>query len=294
MIDIIIPTYNRSELLDRTLLSVLNQSVDKQLIKVFVVDDGSRDDSESIAMKYSDRLNLKYFYQEDKGYRVASARNLGLKNGISDICLLIDSGILMKSDCVKQHLDFHYRNAEPVAVIGYVYGFDDYDPDLSHLQEICEDIQDVDKIIGYLETNKLYVDVREGEFSRFDGQIHQLPAPWVYFWTGHVSFNRKCLKDGVFFDVAFEPRYGFEDMELGYRICSNANKMYLLREAKVFHFPHRKRQCYDKDIATNQKVFQEMYRDHTAVQLFAQFGGAFGFNDFLLQIQKFYGSPLAV
>jgi glycosyltransferase involved in cell wall biosynthesis len=291
MIDIVIPTYNRSELLNHTLSSILKQSVDKKMINVFVVDDGSADDSERVAKEYSKVLNLHYFYQEDKGYRVASARNTGLKNGTSDICLLIDSGILLRSDCVKQHLDLHRRNPDPIAVIGYVYGFDDDDPDLEHLQKICAGMPDVDEIIDYLEVHKLYLDVREVEYSRFNGQIHWLPAPWVFFWTGHVSFNRKCLKEGEFFDVIFEPRYGFEDMDLGYRMHCNSIKMHLLREAKVFHFPHRKLQSYDKQTVMNQKVFQMKYKNDPVIRQFEEHGGMWGFNDFLLEKQK-YGVPV--
>src|SRR5258708_4083133 len=130
MIDIIIATYNRSSLLDLTLSSVLRQTIDLALVNVIVVDDGSNDNTKEIVRSYAGKVKLLYLFQEDRGYRVASARNMGLNNCSADICVFIDAGIILESGCLQEHFEFHSNYDRPASAIGYVYGFDENDPDL--------------------------------------------------------------------------------------------------------------------------------------------------------------------
>jgi glycosyltransferase involved in cell wall biosynthesis len=287
MIDIIIPTYNRKALLEMTLKSLVNQSTPREFMNVVVVDDGSSDGTEAVVKYYKDKLNLRYFYQEDRGYRVGRGRNLGLKNSYSDICLLIDSGILLASDCVNSHLDFHNKFDSPIACIGYVFGFDNEDSNLDDLDEIVETKQSVDSIIEYLHQKRMFLDVRESEYASFNHLIHLLPAPWVYFWSGHVSFNRQCMQGEEYFDLAFEPRYGYEDIDLGYRLHARGIKICLNTSAKTFHFPHRKKNSYASDLIINSNVFYDKHKAEI-IKLFNDNGGVFGFNDLLIKMG--YGS----
>jgi glycosyltransferase involved in cell wall biosynthesis len=72
---IILPTYTRSELLIRALESIQSQSYENW--KCVIVDDGSTDDTETVANEFINR-NSQFFYikQENKG--VNSARNAGI------------------------------------------------------------------------------------------------------------------------------------------------------------------------------------------------------------------------
>ncbi|MBY0445348.1 MAG: glycosyltransferase, partial [Burkholderiales bacterium] len=76
-ISIVIPTYNRADLLRYTLESLVLQTLDKQLFEVIVVDDGGSDNSEEVVRAFAEQLNIKYFWQEDKGFRAGKARNIG-------------------------------------------------------------------------------------------------------------------------------------------------------------------------------------------------------------------------
>jgi glycosyltransferase involved in cell wall biosynthesis len=74
-ISIITPTYNRKELLEKAILSVINQ---KQGIhfdwEMIIIDDGSTDNTREYIQKYLDTyLNIHYIYQENSG--VGKARN---------------------------------------------------------------------------------------------------------------------------------------------------------------------------------------------------------------------------
>ena len=82
---IIIPTYNSSKTLQKTIRSVLNQSF--KSYELIVIDDGSSDDSVSKVKQFNDS-RIKSFQIKRSG-GPAKPRNLGIKNSKSDwICFL--------------------------------------------------------------------------------------------------------------------------------------------------------------------------------------------------------------
>jgi glycosyltransferase involved in cell wall biosynthesis len=282
MVDIIIPTYNRKQLLEFTLLSVLTQSLSPDLINVIVVDDGSSDSTQDVVENFQDKLRINYFFQDDLGYRVGRARNLGIENSSSDIIMLIDAGVVLSSNCLEKHLALHDTFKYPISVIGYVYGFDNKDSNPDELQLLLNKGLSVDKLISHLDRERKFLDVRENEYAKYNYQIHDLPAPWAFFWTAHVSINRACLANEDAFDTIFEPRYGYEDIDLGYRLYKNCHKIYLERDAKALHYPHRKTCNFEADAMLNSHVFYNKHKDEI-IRLFNEHGGTFGFNDFLLK-----------
>jgi len=66
-VSILIPTYNDSKLITRTLDSVIESNYDN--IEVLICDDGSTDDTKEVIDKYikeKDKKNIiKYFYQDN-------------------------------------------------------------------------------------------------------------------------------------------------------------------------------------------------------------------------------------
>jgi len=88
LISIIVPCYNQAKYLDESLLSVLNQSfTDWECI---IVNDGSTDTTEVISNEWIKKdSRFKYIYQDNAG--LSSARNLGIKNAVSEFILPLDS-----------------------------------------------------------------------------------------------------------------------------------------------------------------------------------------------------------
>jgi glycosyltransferase involved in cell wall biosynthesis len=87
LISVIIPVFNRKELLPRALLSVLKQSfTDFELI---VVDDGSTDGVEELPILTSDP-RIQYI-KLDSNYGVSKARNTGISHSSGKWIALLDS-----------------------------------------------------------------------------------------------------------------------------------------------------------------------------------------------------------
>ena len=83
---VIIPVYNRTDLLKRAVGSVLRG--DFADFEVLVIDDGSVDDIRSIADGFSDR-RIRYFRQANRG--ASAARNAGIDLARGDYVAFLDS-----------------------------------------------------------------------------------------------------------------------------------------------------------------------------------------------------------
>lgn len=87
LIDVIIPVFNRSHLVERAIDSVLAQTF-KQF-NLFIVDDGSTDDLVAVLKKYTQYSNVHILRQENKG--VSAARNFGIRYSSSEWIAFLDS-----------------------------------------------------------------------------------------------------------------------------------------------------------------------------------------------------------
>lgn len=99
LISIIIPTYNRSDILANiSALSVISQSYKNW--ELLIVDDGSKDDTRKVCEELIAKdKRIKYFYKENGGQ--GSARNLGLNNSSGEYVVLLDSDDYLLPDMLK-------------------------------------------------------------------------------------------------------------------------------------------------------------------------------------------------
>jgi len=104
-ISVIIPTYNRYEVLKRALASVFAQS--HQANEIIVVDDGS-DDKTSQITKYFP--NITYIFQQNAG--VSSARNTGIKSAKYEWIAFLDSDDEWHEDKLKEQVSLHENRNE--------------------------------------------------------------------------------------------------------------------------------------------------------------------------------------
>lgn len=90
VLSVVIPAYNSEKLIDRTLTSVLEQSVGPECYEVILIDDGSTDATLSICQGFTQKYpNLRVKHQENKG--VSVARNLGISLARGKWITFVDS-----------------------------------------------------------------------------------------------------------------------------------------------------------------------------------------------------------
>ena len=99
-ISIVIPTYNRCELLKRAINSVLDQTINVR--EIIIVDNGSTDNTyEMISSLYPE---ITYVHEKRKG--VSIARNLGIKNCHSTWIAFLDSDDVWEPQKLEKQLFF--------------------------------------------------------------------------------------------------------------------------------------------------------------------------------------------
>jgi glycosyltransferase involved in cell wall biosynthesis len=88
----VIPNYNHARYLGDAIRSALAQTYGA--VEVIVVDDGSTDDSRSVAAEFGDRI--RYIYQRNAG--LSAARNTGVRAAQGDYIALLDADDLVEPD----------------------------------------------------------------------------------------------------------------------------------------------------------------------------------------------------
>lgn len=115
---IIIPTYNRSNLISRAINSVLVQKFSN--FEIIIVDDGSSDNTNEIVKGFSDN-RVKYFDQSNRG--VCVARNLGASKALGEYLVFLDSDDFV---CVNWLEEIYYAaDNRPDLVFCYANLIDD-------------------------------------------------------------------------------------------------------------------------------------------------------------------------
>ncbi len=106
MVSIIIPTYNRADLLERAIKSVLAQTFTNW--ELLIIDDGSTDNTKSIIEKYLSDKRIKYIYQENKG--PGAARNNGIRQAGGEFIAFLDSDDSWKTEKIEKQVKILEEN----------------------------------------------------------------------------------------------------------------------------------------------------------------------------------------
>ncbi len=118
-VSVIVPTYNRADLLPQTLDSVARQTY--RPIELVIVDDGSTDDTRAAVRAWSehhaadDPLIVRYLNQPNRG--VSAARNQGLRASRGEYIQFLDSDDRLRPDKLARHVDTLRADEQ----IDYVY-----------------------------------------------------------------------------------------------------------------------------------------------------------------------------
>src|SRR3989338_1972884 len=97
-ITIIIPTYNRKNMLKKCLHILLTQNYFNEKYEVIVVDDGSRDGTKEVVRAFNNP-QLRYYWQENKG--PGAAINAGARIAKGDILAFTEDDCIVSKDWLK-------------------------------------------------------------------------------------------------------------------------------------------------------------------------------------------------
>lgn len=217
---IIIPTYNRIDKLKACLKALADQEYDKKQFEVIVVDDGSCDNTARVLkrMKSQYPVPLKLLFQKNCGQGVA--RNTGVEQTEGEITLLIGDDIIATSQLLREHDRIHKLHPEQNAA---VLGFITWHPKLK-----------LTPLMKFMERGKAFSGRFGGHQFAYDLLEGREKADFRFFYTSNIS-----LKTGLLKRFKFDPwfsGYGWEDIELGWRLTEKAGMiLYYAADAIAYH-----------------------------------------------------------
>lgn len=234
-ISVIIPTFNRCELLRELLRGLSRQQFPNHEFEVIVVDDGSTDDTAEIAKSFAETLRLEYHYQENLGFRVAAARNAGARLATAPLLIFLDTGTLIGPDLLRNHSEAHHADPEHHVVIGYAYAYRPEDP-TPGLPEAVQRLRP-EKVVDFYRDDPSFWDIRHGAFLECGFDVNARTVPWILLWATNCSVRADDFWAVGGFDEDFQ-RWGVEDMELGFRLHRHGIPFTVSRDAWVIEAPH--------------------------------------------------------
>lgn len=104
-ISVIIPLFNSARWLPRLIQSLKNQQLNSQRFQVVFVDDGSTDDSRTVALKVLQGATFDWFYlttPENRGY--AGACNFGAVNSSGRYLLFLNADVWLEPQTLSEYL----------------------------------------------------------------------------------------------------------------------------------------------------------------------------------------------
>jgi len=119
LVSVIIPTYNRTNLVPRAIESVLTQTYDN--LELIVVDDASSDETEAVVRCYDDE-RLTYICHETNRH-VSAARNTGLERASGEYIAFLDDDDEWLPTKLEKQID-HFTEVK--GRIGMVYCWMEY------------------------------------------------------------------------------------------------------------------------------------------------------------------------
>lgn len=226
---VIVPTYNRREIFERTLNALLNQTVSSDAFEIIVVDDCSPDDTEAFMKgKVESTPNLAYIrHTENQGRAVT--RNDGIVAARGDLVVFLDDDIVPEPDFVEAHNQYHMQYGdEHIAVMGNV--------------RYASEVIAGSNFLKYLQSR--YLGFRSPNQRSAIDYSNLLPR---FLGTGNCSMRRVDLIKVGMLDTDFR-YYGGEDEYLGYCLYKAGIRIIFGERTRSEHYDDLSMQKYKKKI----------------------------------------------
>lgn len=218
-VGVVIPVFNRTGLLQRTIAGLTRQTYPEQLLAVFVADDGSTEDVAGAIAELGVDLDITVVRREHEGYGAGQARNLGAEAAAAaDVLVFFDADCIPDEDAVTRHAIWHHL-ADNLVVIGSRHHIDtaEVSPELiregAGLRRLAfgTDVPDLDSWES--EDHRKILHRRTASLRRGDMAFRSL-----------VSSNFSIRRDRFIGHGGFSgdfTRWGGEDTELGWRLWND-------------------------------------------------------------------------
>ena len=202
-VTIAVPIFNEEKTIYQTICSLLNLNYPKDRIKIFLIDDGSTDETRNIISKFAQYPNIKIFHKANGGKY--TALNLALEHTEADFFGGLDADSFVDSESLIRIMSCFEKDKSIMAVAPSVAV---YNPR---------------NFVQNAQKTEYYMGIYFKKMLGFLGAINVTPGPLTIF------------RKKVFDDLGFYRRgHNTEDMEIAFRMQKNRYKIEHCNDAYVY------------------------------------------------------------
>lgn len=130
-ISLIIPVYNKERFIDKCFESVLEQTIDRSLLEVVVVNDGSTDDSLAVCERFAAQNPFLRVIDKPNG-GVSSARNAGIRAAKGEYLAFLDADDWLNPCALEKILEVFEHYDDETDVVSYRLVYHKMDGEVSY------------------------------------------------------------------------------------------------------------------------------------------------------------------
>lgn len=207
-ISVVVPTFNRREMVKRTVESLFAQKFPPSQYEIVVVVDGSEDGTADALRGMKAPCRFSIVEQENGG--LAAARNSGARAAVGDLVLFLDDDMLCVPELVGAHVEAH-RGALRTVGFGSIFLSPESPPSLA--------AECFNRELG-----GFYLRQKADEADAVEDLEHVF---------GNSSLSRELLMEAGGFDESFRMR---EDLELWVRLAGTGVRSSYVERAVAYQY----------------------------------------------------------
>ena len=230
-VSVIVTTYNQEDQLMKQLSALSQQTYSRDNFEVVIVDDGGKRGTGSSLdhiAKTDFGFDVKYIWQEDKGFRLSKARNEAVKRSSHEHTVIIDSDMIMSHTYLEDVMKWHYAAKQAGTSVMTTQDRAFVEPeDMSDELIAARKLDEVKT-----SPSRRFGDKKDWRHARYEqsDRLKNIPEgvadkPYFVgstFSGGNCSFKRADAFEAGLFDEEFTD-YGAEDTEFGVRMYDHFN-----------------------------------------------------------------------
>lgn len=238
-ITVIVPVYNTEIFLEKCLNSLITQTI-ISLLKIIIVNDGTKDNSEKIILKYKEKYpNIIEYYRKNNG-GLSSARNYGINKCDTQYIAFIDSDDYIEQDMFEKMYNAIERDNADIVTCGF-------------------------KICDHKGTIKSYGQINNNECINTKQAIKQILSGKIHGYAWNKLYKTNLFKDN---NIKYPENRLYEDIITSYNLVRASGKICVLNDALYNYVQHNNSICHKpalkgaKDILlTLDEVMKEIKYD---------------------------------
>lgn len=236
---VVMPVYNRREILEKTLAAFEHQTFPKDQFEIIVADDGSHDEPQELVGRFSDRLQVSIVRQDDRGYRLSAVRNLGIREAKYPVIISLDCDMLPEADFLDAHLRWFQATERPLVVIGHRRFIDSSGLSAAQIFASLDEVRALPQVAAPGAVARRDAPVLDWrlESIRASRELKDHASPYTLASGGNIAFRKRDALEAGLFDESFE-KWGGEDVEFGFRMHRLGAYFIPERAALAYHQDH--------------------------------------------------------